>query len=253
MEVLRRDYLPEHLEASLYEAGFDGSVVVQARQTEKETAWLLELAGSHPFIRGVVGWVPLVDPRVEAPLERYASDERLVGVRHLLQDETDDAYMLRDDFNRGVSTLRRFGLVYDVLVHPRHLENVLRFVDRHPDQPFVVDHVAKPIITARAFDEDWARGMRALAERPQVTCKLSGMVTEVRDATWSSALLGPYVDVVLEAFGPRRIMVGTDWPVCLLRCSYVDWVRAAESLLARLSSAEGAAVWGGTARRVYGL
>ncbi len=249
----RRDYLPEDLERNLREARLDGSIAVQARQDVEETAWLLEMARSHPFIRGVVGWAPLVDPAVEGVLERMTTDPRLRGVRHVLQDEADDDYMLRDDFNRGVAALRRFGLVYDVLIYPRHLERALELVDRHPDQPFVLDHAGKPVIRGQAFDEAWARGIRALAERPHVTCKLSGLVTEVRDPEWTRALLEPYVDVVLEAFGPHRVMVGTDWPVCLLRCSYAEWVATAEGLLAGLSEAEGEAVWGQTARRVYGV
>lgn len=253
MEVLRRDYGPEDLEGNLRQARFDGSIAVQARQSVEETAWLLDLARSHPHIRGVVGWAPLVDPAVVGVLERLTADPRLRGVRHLLQDEADDAYMLRDDFNRGVASLRRFGLVYDVLVHPRHLERTLTFVDRHPDQPFVLDHAGKPAIRARTFDETWARGIRALAERPHVACKLSGLVTEVRDPEWSRALLEPYVDVVLGAFGPNRVMFGSDWPVCLLRSSYAAWVATAEGLLAGLTPSERGAVWGETASRVYGL
>ena len=253
MKVLQRDYLPEDLERNLREAGLDGSIAVQARQDVEETAWLLEIARAHPFVRGVVGWAPLVDPAVVAELERMAEDPRLRGLRHVLQDEADDAYMLRDDFNRGVAALRRFGLVYEVLVYPRHLERVLKLVDRHPDQPFVLDHAGKPVIRGQAFDETWARGIRALAERPNVTCKLSGLVTEVRDEEWTQALIEPYVHVVLEGFGPHRVMIGTDWPVCLLRCSYSEWVATAESLVAGLSEAEREAVWGGTARRVYGI
>jgi len=253
MKALQRDYLPEDLERNLREARLDGSVAVQARQDVEETNWLLEMARLHPFIRGVVGWAPLVDPAVIGVLERMTTDRRLRGVRHVLQDEADDAYMLRDDFNRGVAALRRFGLVYDVLIYPRHLKRALALVDRHPDQPFVLDHAGKPVIRGKVFDEIWARGIRALAERPQVTCKLSGLVTEVRDRDWTRPLLEPYVDLVLEAFGPHRVMIGTDWPVCLLRCSYAEWVATAEGLLAGLSEAERGAVWGQTASRVYGL
>jgi L-fucono-1,5-lactonase len=253
MGVLRNDYLPEDLERNLRAEGLDGSVAVQASQTVAETEWLLDLASSHGSIRGVVGWAPLVDPAVEDVIERLASRPALRGLRHVLQDEPDDDYVLRPDFNRGISALRRFGLVYDVLIFPRHLENALRFVDRHPEQPFVLDHGAKPAIAARAFDQGWARGIRALAERPHVTCKLSGMVTEVRDPDWSPALLEPYVNVLLEAFGPHRLMFGSDWPVCLLRSRYGQWVRTVEGLLGGLSDEEKAAVWGGTAGRVYGL
>jgi L-fucono-1,5-lactonase len=253
MRLLRHDYLPADLERNLLAEGLDGSVAVQASQTVAETEWLLDLTTSEGPIRAVVGWAPLVEPAVEGVIERLASRATLRGLRHVLQDEADDDYMLRPDFNRGIATLRRFGLVYDVLIFPRHLQNALRFVDRHPEQPFVLDHAAKPVITARAFDDGWARGIRALAERPHVTCKLSGMVTEVRDPAWSPALLEPYVAVLLESFGPHRLMFGSDWPVCLLRTSYDRWVRAVEGLMGGLSDGEAADVWGGTARRVYGL
>ena len=253
MGVLRHDYLPGDLERNLRAEGLDGSVAVQASQTLAETEWLLDLASFHGSIRGVVGWAPLVDPAVEGVLERLASRPALRGLRHVLQDEPDDDYVLRPDFNRGIAALRRFGLVYDVLIFPRHLEKALRFVDRHPEQPFVVDHGAKPAIAAQAFDKAWARGIRALAQRPHVACKLSGLVTEVRDPDWSPALLEPYVNVLLEAFGPHRLMFGSDWPVCLLRSPYGEWVRTVEGLLGGLSDEEKTAVWGGTAGRIYGL
>jgi L-fuconolactonase len=170
-----------------------------------------------------------------------------------VHDEPDDRFILRDDFNRGVARLRGHGLVYDVLIFARHLPHATAFVDRHPDQPFVVDHLAKPAIRAGQFDAAWADALRRIAERPQVTCKLSGLVTEVRDPAWSPAVLQPYVDVALEAFGPSRLMFGTDWPVCRLRCEYADWVAAVRGFIARLSLDEQAAIMGGTAARVYGV
>jgi L-fuconolactonase len=253
MPVLRRDYGAADLEAALAGTGIDGTVAVQAQQAVAETEWLLALAHDHPIIRGVVGWVPLVQPGLEAHLDRLSADSALKGVRHIVHDEPDDAFVLRDDFNRGVAALERYGLVYDVLIFARHLPNAIAFVDRHPRQPFVVDHIAKPVIRADRFDESWARGLRALAERPHVTCKLSGVVTEVRDPEWSLDLVRPYVDVALEAFGPDRLMFGTDWPVCRLRCEYASWVETAAALVARLSEDEQHAIWAGTAERVYRL
>lgn len=253
MQVLRQDYLPVDLQANLEQAGIDGSVVVQARQMLEETRWLLYLARENECIRGVVGWVPLVEDAVERELEEFAADENLKAVRHVVHDEPDDAFILRDDFNRGVAQLGRFGLVYDVLIFALHLENTIQFVDRHPGQPFVVDHIAKPTIREREFDQAWADRIRELARRENVTCKVSGVVTEVRDPEWSIDLIRPYWETVLDAFGPSRLMFGTDWPVCLLRLSYEQWVTTVRDLVGDLSTDEQAAIMGGTAARVYGL
>ncbi len=252
-DTIRRDFLPDDLEPLLDAAGIDGTVAVQARQMVEETAWLLELARLHPRIRGVVGWVPLCDRAGEPWLERFAADPRLVGVRHVVHDEPDDFFILRADFDEGVRRLAHHGLVYDILIFARHLPQTITFVDRHPDQPFVVDHVAKPTIVRGAFDRMWALGVRDLARRENVACKVSGMVTEVRDAAWDVELLRPYFDTVLEAFGPSRLMVGSDWPVCLLRAPYGEWAAAFDRLVGELSAVEQAAIRGGTACRVYGL
>jgi L-fuconolactonase len=253
MPALRRDYGLAELEAVLAGTGVDRTVLVHAQQNVEETEWMLGLAGESSRIAGVVGWVPLVAPDLDETLARLAADRRLRGVRHIVHDEPDDDYLLREDVNRGVARLRAFGLVYDVLIFARHLPQATAFVDRHPDQPFVVDHVAKPTISAAAFDARWADRLRTMAERPHVTCKLSGMITEVRDPTWTPALLEPYVDVALEAFGPSRLMFGTDWPVCRLRGEYAEWLAAVRGFIARLSSDEQAAIMGGTAARVYGI
>jgi L-fuconolactonase len=253
MEILRRDYLPSDLQTNLERSGIDGSVVVQARQSLDETRWLLSLAADNPRIRGVVGWVPLVEDNVEHALEEFAGDRNLKAVRHVVHDEPDDAYILRDDFNRGIATLSRFGLVYDVLIFASHLDNTLRFVDRHAGQPFVVDHIAKPTITEKQFDQGWADRIRELARRENVTCKVSGVVTEVRDPQWSIDLIRPYWETVLDAFGPARLMFGTDWPVCLLRLSYEQWVSTVSDLIHDLSADEQDSIMGGTAVRVYGL
>ncbi len=253
MPALRQDYGLAELEAAIAGTGVDRTILVHAQQRVDETEWMLGLAAASERIAGVVGWVPLAAPDLEDTLARLGADRRLRGVRHIVHDEPDDDYLLRADVNRGVARLRAHGLVYDILIFARHLPQALTFVDRHPDQPFVVDHVAKPAIRAGAFDGRWAEGLRALAARPHVTCKLSGMVTEVRDGGWSPALLAPYVDVALEAFGPARLMFGTDWPVCRLRCEYADWVAAVRGFIAPLSSDEQAAILGGTAARVYGV
>jgi len=250
--VIKRDFLPADLAAEISAAGVDGVISVQARQSLVETDWLLGFAAKNDFIRGVVGWVPLVDPAVETHLDRYATHPKLRSLRHVLQAEADDAYMLREDFNRGISALTRRGLTYDILILECHLPNTLAFVDRHPNQTFVLDHIAKPLIKDNIL-EPWARLIRELARRPNVACKLSGMVTEADVKTWTPAQLRPYFDGVLSAFGPSRLLFGTDWPVCLAGVSYSGWKHAVEAALSTLSASERAAVMGENAVRLYRL
>jgi L-fuconolactonase len=251
--VLQRDFLPEDLVPLLAARKIDAAIAVQARQTIEETRWLLEMAAREPAIKGVVGWVPLTDPDVDTVLASFAAQPALKGVRHIVQGEPDDRYLLREDFNRGVARLRAHGLTYDILIYGRHLPRATTFVDRHPDQVFVLDHIAKPTIRAAAFDREWERGVRELARRPHVACKLSGVVTEVRDREWTPALIAPYLETALDAFGPDRLLFGTDWPVCLLRCSYATWVDAVSSFIASLSPTEQQAIMGDNAARAYRL
>jgi L-fuconolactonase len=256
-QVLHRDFLPDDLAPLLAAHRLDGAVAVQAQQTVDETRWLLDLTAERPdVVKGVVGWVPLIDRDVNEAIEQLLAlptGAALKGIRHILQGEADDAYMLRDDFNRGVSQLRAYGLTYDILIFGRHLTNAAAFADRHADQVFVLDHIAKPEIRAASFDRAWADGMRELARRPHVMCKLSGVVTEVRDAEWTPALIAPYLDTALEAFGPDRILFGTDWPVCLLRCEYRTWAEAVTSFISTLTPTEQDAIMGGNAVRAYRL
>jgi L-fuconolactonase len=251
--ALARDYLPADLEPLIARASIDGTIVVQARQTLEETRWLLELAKSHPFIRAVVGWVPLIDPDIEDVLAELAGETKLQAVRHVLQDEPDDAYMLRDDFDRGISRLAAVNLVYDILIYGRHLKNTTTFVDRHPTQPFVLDHIAKPTIASARFDQEWATQIRELALRDNLVCKFSGVATEVRDPEWTTELIRPYFDTVLQAFGPERLMFGSDWPVCVLRSGYGQWVSTVRELIGELSPTEQSHIMGLTACRVYRL
>ncbi len=251
MAVLRRDFLPEHLAAEIRTAAVNGVVSVQARQSLQETTWLLELAGRHDFIRGVVGWVPLVSPTVAEDLARFAGG-RLKAVRHVLQDEADEEYMLRADFNAGLRALRPFELAYDILIFERHLPATVELVDRHPNQVFVVDHIAKPRIRDGAL-QPWKDRITDLARRPNVYCKLSGMVTEADWHRWTPQQLRPYVEVVLEAFSPRRVMFGSDWPVCLLATTYGRWAETVEGLIAALSPAEQDRIWSATATEAYRL
>lgn len=251
--AIHRNFLSADLDAVLDESGIDGSVAVQARQMAVETDFLLETADTNPRVKAVVGWVALCENGGEPGLERHAAHPKLAGVRHVVHDEPDDDFILRPDFNTGIRNLAKYGLVYDILIFWKHLPQTIAFVDRHPDQPFVVDHIAKPRIVVGNFDTEWADGIRELAKRPQVSCKVSGMLTEVRGATWDLDLLRPYFETVYEAFGPERVMFGSDWPVSLIRSSHAGWTRICEDLTKSMGAEEKAAFWGGNAARIYGI
>jgi L-fuconolactonase len=253
MQVIRRDFLPADLEPLMHHFGIEGTVAVQARGTLEETTWLLGLAEKHPLIRGVVGWVPLTQgAAVKGTLESFAKNRKLRAIRHVIQDEADPHYILRKDFNEGVNALREFGLRYDILIFERHLPAAIEFVDRHPNQTFILDHIAKPRIKDKIVSP-WDRNMRELAKRQNVYCKLSGMVTEADPKRWTAESLQPYFDVVLAAFGPRRLMYGSDWPVMLLATDYARWYVTVTNAIAKLSKAEQARIMGGTATEAYGL
>jgi len=252
MGVLRRDFLPPDLDKELRSAGIDGAVAVQAQQTLTETAWLLSLADQFSFIRGVVGWAPIASEDFSTHLDHLRSHRKLKGLRHIIQSEPDDNFILNASFNRGIARLKNTGLVYDILIFDRHLPAATQFVDRHPQQRFVLDHVAKPRIRERVMDP-WRRNIAELAKRENVYCKISGMVTEADWAAWSQHDLWPYLEVALEAFGPQRLMVGSDWPVCLLAVSYSVWFQVLNASLAKLAVAQRERILGGTASEVYGL
>jgi len=252
MRVIRRDFLPEDLRGEIARAGIEGVVSVQARQSLSETRSLLEFADANDFIKGVVGWVEISSARVSEDLEHFAAKPKFKSVRHVIQGEQDDNFILRSDFNRGIRVLKRFSLAYDILVLERHLPQTIRFVDDHPDQVFVMDHIAKPRIKDGIF-EPWNQNIRELAKRPNVSCKISGMVTEADFSGWSEAQLRPYFDTVLEAFGPQRLMFGSDWPVCLVASSYVTWHDVVSHWVAGLSAHEQDRILGGTAVEVYKL
>ncbi|MGH9430359.1 MAG: amidohydrolase family protein [Terriglobia bacterium] len=250
MESIKRDFLPPDLEPWLRETGIDGTIAVQARQTPEESGWMLELAARFPFIKGVVGWVDLRSPGVAEQLEKLAENPRFVGVRHVLHDEPDDRYMMREDFRRGVAQLASFDLTYDLLLFPRHLPAAVEFVRLFPNQLFVLDHIAKPFIKKGEM-EPWARDLRRLAEFENVFCKISGMVTEAEWNQWSPSDFTPYLDVVLESFGTHRVMVGSDWPVATLAATYAEVMGVASDYLAKLSGSERAAVWWNNAKNFY--
>lgn len=250
MAPLRRNFLPADLERELAARGVSGAISVQARQSLVETEWLLALAEEHSFLLGVVGWVPLAGPNAEGHLERIAAHPKCKGVRHVLQDEEDERYLLRPDFLAGIGLLRRHNLVYDILVFDRHLPQTIEFADRFPDQVFVLDHIAKPRIR-EGLISPWRENIRELARRPNVFCKLSGMATEADWHKWTSDSLRPYFETVLEAFRPSRLMFGSDWPVLLAAGEYGRWLETVKKWIAPLSRAEQARLLEGTAREVY--
>jgi L-fuconolactonase len=252
MRAIARDFLPADLERETTACNIAGTIVVQARQCLEETSWLLELAEQAELIRGVVGWAPIASPELPGILNEWQSARKLKALRHIVQDEPDEQFLLRREFNTGICQLRKFSLVYDILIYEKHLPAAIAFVDRHPNQVFVLDHVAKPRISEREM-EPWRKSIRELGRRENVFCKLSGMVTEADWTNWQPADLQPYFDVVLEAFGPKRLMAGSDWPVCLLAASYSRWWTTLQGLLRPLSTAEQDLIFGGVANSVYSL
>ena len=252
MERLARDYLPADLAPLLTAEGIAGSVAVQARQTIEETRWLLGLAAKHPAILGVVGWVDLRSSEVGEQLREFAANPRFVGVRHVVQNEPDVRFLLGEAFVGGLRQLHGFGLTYDLLLFPPQLPAAVELAGMMPEQPFVLDHLAKPLIKPGILDP-WQADLRALACHPNVSCKLSGLVTEAAWQGWKRADFAPYLEVALEAFGPKRLMLGSDWPVCLLAAEYPDVVGIVTEFIARLSDSEQALILGGTASRFYGL
>ncbi|HWG20533.1 MAG TPA: amidohydrolase family protein [Terracidiphilus sp.] len=252
MAELRRDFVPSDLKPLLDGMGFDGCVAVQASQSLEETRRLLEFAQENEFVCGVVGWVDLRSPELPRQLEQFARDPKLVGVRHVVQDEADDEFMLRADFRRGIARLAEFDLAYDVLIYPRQLRAAALLANDFPQQRFVLDHIAKPLIAQGAL-EPWESDLRALAEFPNIGCKVSGMVTEARWNQWRGEDFRPYLDVVFEAFGPGRIMIGSDWPVCTVAADYGATMGLAMDYVVQFSREEQEAILGGNCAAFYRL
>ena len=249
---IRRDLLPGDLQPLLARCGLDGAIAVQARQTLEESRWLLELADAHPLIQGVVGWVDLRSERVEEQLARFAAHPRFVGVRHVVQDEPDDDFLLRPEFVRGIRALRQFQLRYDLLIFPKQLPAAIELVRRFPEQPFVLDHLAKPFIRDGVLSP-WREQIHTLATAPNVCCKISGMVTEAHWQHWRAADFRPYLDVVFAAFGPERLLFGSDWPVSLLAATYEQSFGLVNDYLAQFPTATRDQILGGNAAKFYGL
>lgn len=252
MAVLKKDFLPQDIAPILFKYGIDGCVSVQADQSEQETEYLLDFADRYQFIKGVVGWVDLSAPDVENRLSHYKTFAKMKGVRHVLQDEKDIGFMLRPNFKQGISALKKFDLTYDILIYPEHLPNAIKLVKEFPDQPFVIDHLAKPVIRHKSIRE-WRNQIRAIASFENVHCKVSGMTTEAEWLDWHIEDFEPYTDVVLEAFGPKRLMFGSDWPVCTLASRYGEVMEIAQLCSTKFSVDEQALFWGKNAADFYHL
>jgi L-fuconolactonase len=252
MAALKRDFLPQDLQPLLANLHFDGCIAVQARQSIEETRWLLELADIFSFIRGVVGWVDLCSLELPGQLERFTEHARFVGVRHVLQDEPDDEFMLRPAFRRGIAQLRDFNLAYDLLLFPRHLRAAVRLVEEFSDQHFVLDHLAKPRIAEKNLSP-WREDLQKLASFQNVSCKLSGMVTEANWDHWRPQDFRPYLDIAVDAFGTDRLMIGSDWPVCALSSDYPTTMQLVMNYLQSFSQSEQSAIVGGNCAHFYGI
>ena len=255
MQLLRRDFLPVEAKQEMTVARFDAGIAVQARQAVEETSWLLSLADEYPTIAGVVGWVDLQADDVRGQLEQVVAHPKLVGIRHIVQSEPDDRFLLRPAFCRGIAMLREFDLAYDILIYHHHLPVAAEFVSRFDAQPFVLDHLAKPPIRAGApADIDtWKRDIERLASFPNVMCKLSGLVTEADWQTWTPAQIRPYLDAALECFGPKRLMIGSDWPVCRVAATYGATMAIVVDFVSQLSPDERRGILGGNAQRFWNL
>jgi L-fuconolactonase len=249
MAPLKRDFLPAELRRVTTAAGVDGTIAVQARQSEDETQWLLDLGDEDPFIRGVVGWVDLCASDAARQVERLAAEPRIVGIRHAVQAEP-AGFMDRADFRRGVAAIAEHGLVYDILIYERQLTEATGFAAAFPEQRFVLDHLGKPDIRNGSL-AGWRRQLQALAALPHVWCKLSGLVTEADWRTWTPTDLRPYLDAALEAFGPSRLMFGSDWPVCTVAATYDQVVALVRDAIADYSADEQALILSKTAEDVY--
>ena len=252
MSVIRRDFLPSDLAKVYQENSIDGCVAVQADQTLEETDFLIDLASINNFIKGIVGWVDLRAENIENVLEKYSTDKIVKGFRHVVQGEADHNFLLRPNFSRGISLLEKHNFTYDILVFPHQLGSVLEFVKKFPHQKFVIDHIAKPYIKDGYF-EGWATMMTAIGKHENVSCKMSGMVTEADFNTWTPEQIHPYMDTVLEAFGSKRILFGSDWPVCLVAGNYSKIKKLTTDFISQLSKIEQNSIMGNNAIEFYNL
>ncbi len=252
MKILKKDFLPADLEPILKENKIDASVVVQADQSESETQYLLNCAQDNDFIKGVVGWVDLMAYNVEQRLEHFADNKWFKGIRHIVQDEPEDDFMLRSDFQNGISYLSKLGLTYDILIYPRQLPAAVELARKFPKQNFVMDHIGKPIIS-KSIDPFWRKEIKNLAQFPNVYCKLSGMITETKNSHWEMEDFVPFLDEIIQAFGTDRVIFGSDWPVCLLAGDYNEVLAIVRHYISEFSDTEKQNIMGLNALKFYAL
>lgn len=254
MAVLKKDHLPDNLAPILSANGFDGSVAVQARQNLAETRWLLDLADKNGTIKGVIGWVDLRSEQLDEQLDEISTHGKLVAVRHVVQDEPDDRFLLRPDFMRGIEKLPAYDLAYDILIFPKQLPAAIEFVNAFPDHRFALDHIAKPFIKD-GTKSPWDEQIRKLASFDNVFCKVSGMVTEADWHNWQTSDFEPYLEVIFDAFGIERLMFGSDWPVCTVAADYDKVIGIVSAYLQKKNYTQEqlAAFWGGNAIKFYQL
>ncbi len=252
MAVIRRNFLPQDLQKIYVQHDVVGCVAVQADQTLRETDFLIQLGEEFDFIKGIVGWVDLRAANIDEVLSAYSQNDKVKGFRHIVQGETDHNFLLRPNFLHGISLLEKFSFTYDLLVFPHQLGATLEFVKRFPNQKFVIDHLAKPYIKDGFYD-GWAALMNAIAKHENVYCKLSGMITEADYQHWTSDQIQPYMELVLNAFGPNRLMFGSDWPVCLVAGDYLQVKKLVEDFITSLSTTEQSDIMGKNANHFYNL
>lgn len=251
MEVIRKDFLPKDLWPILKNNGVDGCIAVQADQSETETEFLLDCAKQNAFIKGVVGWIDLLNKDVENRLAHYSKNKTFKGVRHIVQAEPED-FVLQKAFQNGISKLTQFGLTYDILVFPHHLKNVIKMVRKFPDQQFILDHIGKPNIKDGKL-KNWEKDIRALSQFKNVACKVSGMVTEGKWKKWKASDFDKYLDVIFDSFGVNRLMYGSDWPVCLLSASYKQQLNIIQDYTNTFTEGDKNKVMGLNAIQIYNL
>lgn len=247
-----RDYRPEHLQPLIDAAGVTKTIFVQTQHNLEENRWALQFADQYNWICGVVGWIDLASSDCEAQLAEFQSHPKFVGVRHITQDDLDDDFIVRPDVLRGLRVLQQHRMPFDLLFYVKHLKHAATLGRELPELPMVIDHLAKPRIKQQRFD-DWEANFRAAAKFPNIYCKLSGMITEADWECWKPSDLQRYVDIALQCFGPRRLMYGSDWPVCELAGTYPQMFDALRECLSSLSAAERNEIYGGTAKRFYGV
>ena len=252
MSVIQQSFYPEDLQPTLQQNGIDACIAVQADQSLSETRFLLDLATKNDFVKAVVGWIDLQAHAIDEQLSEWKSEKKLAGFRHVLQAEPDTEYMLRPSFLRGISKLKKHGFTYDILIFPKHLVTAQKFVAQFSDQPFVLDHIAKPYIKAGLIDV-WERDIKSLAKFENLQCKVSGIITEADWKRWDYEQIKPFLDVVFDAFGTDRIMFGSDWPVCLVAGDYSQVKEIIETYMKDFSISEKAKVFGENAARFYGF